>query len=181
MCQILPSSLRPRPPFGGENERCCLLQLLTASHHTADPSSLRSHLPFKMRTRASRHTPTRALHCFPCNYFVILTVEIAVKRMVVERVFLQAGSLKDTHAHYISITHICSSQQTGGCSKSYRAGVCFPREGQVVSRKAEVNLRLSGPEADWSQTGMWLTDFLRDPLGPSGMLLSFGTSFITFV
>lgn len=49
---------------------------------------------------------------------------------------------------------------------------------QVVSRKPEVNLRLSWPEADWSQTGMWPTDFLGDPLSPSGMLLSFGTSLL---
>lgn len=41
---------------------------------------------------------------------------------------------------------------------------------QVVSTKTEVNFRLWWPEADWSQTGIWLTDFLRDPLGPSGML-----------
>lgn len=104
-------------------------------------------------------------------------MEIAVKWMVAEHVFLQAGSLKDTHTHYISVLYTaCAHHNKGNCSELYWAGGCFLWEGQVVSRKAEVNLRLSGPAADWSQTGMWLTDFLRDPLGPSGMLLSFGTS-----
>ena len=44
--------------------------------------------------------------------------------------------------HFISISHFCPSQQ------GKTAVNCFLWEGQVVSRMAEVNLRLSGPEAD---------------------------------
>lgn len=67
----------------------------------------------QMRTKAALHTPTHALtyrhthlNCavFLYNYLVILTVEIAVKPMVVESVFLQADSLKDTHTLYFYLT-----------------------------------------------------------------------------
>lgn len=63
--------------------------------------------------------------------------------------------------------------------KKKGGGSCrlFLWDRQVASRKPGVNPRLSQPGADWSQTGMCLTDFLRDPLSPSGMLLSFGTLF----
>lgn len=145
-----------------------------------------------MRTKAAQHMPRQArvhtytqthLNCTQVlwfciiiviyyNYYVILTEEIAVKWIMVESVVLQAGSIKDTRTLYFYIRYLLITN----CSKLYGAGGCFQRDGQVVSRKPEVNLRLSGPEADWSQTGMCLTDFLRDPLSPSGMLLSFGTS-----
>lgn len=50
---------------------------------------------------------------------------------------------------YISILDIGSHHnKKGNCSKLYGAGGCFLQDGQVVSRKPEVNLRLSGPEAD---------------------------------
>lgn len=78
------------------------------------------------------------------------------------------------HACYASSGHrpVATAGETRVGSGEQKAGR------QVVSRKPEVNPRLSWPEADWSQTGMWPTDFLGDPLSPSGMLLSFGTSLL---
>ena len=68
--------------------------------------------------------------------------------MAAERVFLQAGSLSTPiiFLHYILL--ITTNHKHGNCSKAHGAVDCFLWEGQVVSRKAEVNLRLSGPEAD---------------------------------
>lgn len=59
-------------------------------------------------------------------------------------VVLPAASLKDTHMLDFCIRYSLITK----CGKLRGAGGCFQRDGQVVSRKPGVNLRLSGPEAD---------------------------------